>query len=82
MDSIAIQAAKEYGLEWEEILADWEQHGKGAGFLRNTELVKKADIVVAFWDLKSRGTKDTITKAKAWGKELHVFGPDGKLTTV
>jgi len=42
---------------------DWDEHGKMAGFVRNTDIVNDSDMVVAFWDGKSRGTKDSITKA-------------------
>ena len=58
--------------------ADWKAHGKRAGFLRNQEIVDYSDKVVAFWDGKSRGTLDTITKARAAGKPVTVFGPDGQ----
>jgi hypothetical protein len=37
--------------------------GKGAGLLRNTDIVRVADHVLAFVSPKSIGTLDTITKA-------------------
>lgn len=55
-----------------EILADWEQHGKVAGILRNERIVNSADIVVAFWDGKSLGTKNSIDRALLAGKRLYV----------
>jgi hypothetical protein len=39
-----------------------------AAFWRNGQLVEAADHVQAFWDRKSRGTADTVRKAKAAGK--------------
>lgn len=42
---------------------DWEKYGKGAGFIRNTRIVKDSDLVIAFWDGKSKGTRDSISKA-------------------
>ncbi len=29
---------------------DWEKYGKSAGPRRNSEMVKKADYVICFWD--------------------------------
>lgn len=43
--------------------ADWETHGKKAGFLRNQDIVNGCDAVVAFWDRCSKGTKHTINLA-------------------
>ena len=40
---------------------------------RNVEIVTKADLVVAFWDEKSRGTKFVIDYAKARGKEVKII---------
>lgn len=52
--------------------ADWKKHGKAAGPIRNSLMLKeltKDDLVVAFHnDIEtSRGTKDTMTKAKKLG---------------
>jgi hypothetical protein len=42
---------------------DWSL-GRHAGFLRNTKIVEYADFLVAFWDGKSKGTKDTWKKGE------------------
>jgi len=65
VDLTAEVAAKELGLETKIFLADWDNQGKSAGILRNSLIVSYADEVVAFWDGKSKGTKDTIDKALA-----------------
>lgn len=44
--------------------AEWDKYGKSAGFLRNQTIVDNCDMVLAFWDGESRGTADTIAKAK------------------
>ena len=51
----------------------WDARGVGAGKFRNTGIVELADKVYAFWNEKSRGTYDTITKAKAVGKLVDVY---------
>ncbi|MDP9326115.1 MAG: hypothetical protein M3O87_06230, partial [Candidatus Dormibacteraeota bacterium] len=43
---------------------------------RNQELIDAADVVVAFWDGQSTGTRGTIDRALESGREVHVFVPD------
>jgi hypothetical protein len=50
--------------------ADWDIHGKAAGFIRNSDIVNRCDEVIAFWDRKSNGTRDTIRKAEKQNKEV------------
>ena len=40
---------------------------------RNIEIITKADLVVAFWDGKSKGTKFVIDYAKARNKEVIII---------
>ena len=44
--------------------ANWDQHGKAAGYIRNEEMAKCSDALVAFWDGRSKGTKHMIDLAK------------------
>lgn len=48
-----------------------------ACFARNGLIVKSAQRIVGFWDLESRGTADTLSKARGAGKPRVVYGPDG-----
>ena len=49
-------------VEEEEHPADWKRHGKAAGMRRNAEMASLgADMCVAFWDGKSRGTLHCLT---------------------
>lgn len=57
--------------------ADWERFGKRAGPIRNSTMIASGvNLVFAFWDAKSRGTKDTIDKALAAGLEVRIFPPE------
>jgi hypothetical protein len=47
-----------------KFIPDWKNEGKSAGFNRNTKIVNECDMVLAFWDGMSRGTADTINKAR------------------
>lgn len=54
-------------------LPDWDKHGKRAGPLRNAEMARYAEMLIAFWDGKSRGTHDMIRRALSEGLEVHVY---------
>lgn len=63
-DSLAKRFAIDYKLRFSEYLPEWKKYGKSAGFIRNQTIVDNCDMVLAFWDGESRGTADTIAKAK------------------
>lgn len=44
--------------------AKWKEYGKAAGFVRNSEMADYSDMLIAFWDGKSKGTKNMIDNAK------------------
>jgi YspA, cpYpsA-related SLOG family len=41
--------------------AEWERPGKAAGFLRNEQMARYADALVAVWDQKSNGSRHMVT---------------------
>ncbi|ASD50478.1 GTP-binding domain [Acidovorax phage ACP17] len=43
---------------------NWNQEGWRAGFNRNSDIVADCDAVIAFWDERSAGTRDTINKCR------------------
>jgi hypothetical protein len=51
---------------------EWNRLGKKAGPLRNERLVADCDRLIAFWDGKSRGTRNAIDHAKKMGKPYRV----------
>lgn len=53
--------------------ADWEKHGRGAGFKRNQQIVDFADQLVAWWDGASRGTLDSMRRAVVAEKPVFVY---------
>jgi len=86
-DSLAEEYAKNKGIEINVIEAKWDdfsepcvikynQYGKKyntlAGFKRNQEIIKAVDVVIAFWDGKSPGTRDSIKKAEQLEKTVIV----------
>ena len=69
-DSLGEQYARENGYAIDSRPADWNAHGKSAGFIRNVQMANSADALIAFWDGKSHGTKHMIDAAI--NKELEV----------
>jgi len=72
-DSLAKQYAEEFKIPIKEFLPDWATHGKSAGPIRNEQIVEECDIVIAFWDGISRGTKNTVWLATKAQKPVYVY---------
>ena len=69
-DSLADRWGRMANVEIEVYKADWGKHGRAAGPMRNTRMLKtgKPDLVVAFPG--GRGTADMVSKARAAGVEI------------
>ncbi|MGL5316725.1 MAG: DUF2493 domain-containing protein [Peptostreptococcaceae bacterium] len=72
IDSLAVRYAKEKGKKLHEFPADWGKHGKRAGYLRNEEMGKFADTLVAIWDGESKGTGHMIDIMRRLGKSTAI----------
>ena len=62
-DKLGEQYAKEKGYKIDSHPANWDLHGKSAGYIRNEEMAKCSDALIAFWDSVSKGTKHMIDLA-------------------
>lgn len=63
-DAIADAVAPGLGYTIEPHPADWERHGRKAGFLRNAEMVALgADVCLAYIRAESRGASMTVAAA-------------------
>lgn len=76
-DSLAERFAKEAGIPIRVFPADWGTYGKAAGPIRNRQMLDFAKeenpVVIAFWDRKSRGTKNMLRQAWEAGVNARVF---------
>lgn len=63
IDQMTEDYAIDRGYAFEYYPADWDAHGKAAGFIRNQTIVDKCTNVLAISDGETSGTQDTITKA-------------------
>lgn len=72
-DTLARQLASETGRNLVEYLPDWKAHGRAAGPLRNARIIADAEQVIAIWDGKSKGTADSLKRARAAGLRVVVI---------
>lgn len=71
-DKLGERYAREKGYKIERYPANWDNHGKRAGYIRNEQMAKVADACVCFWDEQSKGTKHMIDLAKQYKLALRV----------
>ena len=76
-DSLGEKYAKINNLKVESHPANWDVYGKSAGYRRNAEMAKSVSesqgMLIAFWDEKSRGTKNMIEISKRYNIETNVI---------
>lgn len=72
-DTLGAEWAKKNGVPVKYFNAEWEKYGRVAGIIRNHEMGDYADYLIAFWDGKSRGTKDMIDYMQQLGKHGKVI---------
>ena len=73
-DKLGERYAKEHNLPVKLFPANWDKYGKRAGYLRNQEMANYSDMLIAFWDEKSKGTKHMIDIAKKQDLTVIVVG--------
>ena len=85
VDLEAEGAARKRGLATCIFPAQWDRYGNAAGPIRNghiiTTLASHQGRLVAFHDGTSRGTADTIRKARAAGLAVLVIYQNGEMAT-
>ena len=70
IDSIAEEYADKHKISKLIIRPQYNKYKKAAPLKRNEIMVELADIVIAVWDGKSRGTAYTVDYAKKQNKEV------------
>ena len=71
-DALGERYARDRGYDLKVFPADWNRYGKRAGYLRNRQMAEYADALLAFWDGRSRGTRNMIDEAIARGLKVGV----------
>lgn len=75
VDTSAKEYALSHGVKLTEFLPEYEKYGRSAPLKRNITIIEYADIVLAFWDGQSRGTKFVIDNCHKLGVRVKVYVP-------
>lgn len=62
-DKLGEVYASKRGYSVKRFSADWNKHGRSAGYKRNEDMARYGDVLIAFWDKESKGTKHMIDLA-------------------
>ena len=72
IDTCARDYALSHDLKLTEFLPEYSKYGRGAPLKRNLQIIKYSEVVIAFRDGKSRGTKYVIDNCKKLGVQVDV----------
>jgi hypothetical protein len=72
-DKMGEEWAKKHGIDTLIFPADWDKHGKAAGFIRNEDIIKNCDQAIAFWDHVSKGTRHSISLCEKYNKPCKII---------
>ncbi|MDE7389800.1 MAG: DUF2493 domain-containing protein [Lachnospiraceae bacterium] len=75
VDSSAREYAISHGIKLTEFIPEYHKFGRIAPLRRNSTIIEYSDLIIAFWDGQSRGTKYVIDNCKKCGKPILVFRP-------
>lgn len=64
IDACAREYALRHSLKLTEYLPEYSRYGRGAPLKRNITIIENADLVLAFWDGHSKGTKYVISSCE------------------
>lgn len=73
IDECAKDFALKNGVKLKIYLPEYNKYGKAAPLKRNFAIIEEADIVIALWDGKSKGTKNAINIAEKLNKPLKIY---------
>lgn len=73
IDRCARAYAKSHNIKLMEFLPEYERYGRSAPIKRNLQIIRYADMVLAFWDGKSNGTRFVIENCKNENVPIKVF---------
>ncbi len=76
-DTLGERYARARGFRLKIFPADWSRYGRSAGMIRNQQMIdyarKESALAVFFWDGVSRGTLDTIRRARHAGIDTRII---------
>lgn len=76
IDTCARKYAISHNIKLTEFLPENDKYGRSAPLIRNITIIRNSDIVLAFWDGISHGTKFVIDKCNEMGVTVKIFLPN------
>ena len=73
IDSCAKKFAIKNKMKITEFLPEYDKYGRIAPLKRNDLIIDYSDMVIAFWDGKSKGTKYVINNCKRKNKPIKIY---------
>jgi hypothetical protein len=75
VDTLGERWAREHGVPVTRMPADWDEHGRAAGPIRDREMAAYGDALVAVWDGQSAGTRSMLREAYSRNLEMYLVRP-------
>jgi hypothetical protein len=72
-DTLGKKWGEDNGYDIAKFPADWNKYKNAAGPIRNKQMAEYGNVLIAFWDTKSKGTKNMIDTARDLGLEIVIF---------
>lgn len=73
IDTVAHNYAVQNKIKLIEYFPKYEKYGRAAPLKRNITIIEHAELVLAFWDGKSHGTKFVIDMCKKRNIPINIF---------
>lgn len=73
IDTCAREYARAHGIAFKEYLPEYDKYGRSAPIRRNVIIIENSDLVLAFWDGKSRGTRFVIEHCRKLGVPIKIY---------
>lgn len=73
VDASAREYALRHGMKLTEYLPEYSRYGRSAPLKRNITIIENADLVLAFWDGASHGTKFVIDNCEKRNIPIKVY---------
>ena len=73
VDASAREYALRHGLKLTEYLPEYSRYGRAAPLKCNITIIENADLVLAFWDGASRGTKFVIDNCEKRNIPIKIY---------
>lgn len=73
VDQLGERYAKENNIKLTIFPANWELYPNSAGMLRNAEMARYGEALIAIWDEVSNGTRNMIKVMRKMDKPVYVY---------